>query len=246
MDDGLSVGKIKLEDVTIGHFRCLLKNDDDALVVENVMGTNREWIYGRLDGKHSNEEFIHKVSFQVYEKDGQVRYISSAHDDDYSSAGNGSNDFEMREDEDDPSLYDDNNKDIITNDDDMGKVQDKRRHTERELYQKSIYGLMESYHRPYLTPSRVSIMCTCLSNLPPEELQLWWRTFEIEGQCTWPPELTEEVKEGWLNRTEEPNAATLHCQGPISTLQLARRMIKEGKTPTPSALFARSHSKNDP
>lgn len=138
--------------------------------------------------------------------------------------------------------------------------------------------------------------CTCLSNLPPEELQLWWRTFE--GQYTWDPELTEEVKDLWLkvvgknlrnlvnkagkrppnkplvwlteqgqerlqvqrsdpnfqkksakclkNRTQGPNAATLHCQGSISTAELARRMIKEGKTPTPSALFARSHSKEDP
>ncbi|KAJ8441740.1 LOW QUALITY PROTEIN: hypothetical protein Cgig2_009169 [Carnegiea gigantea] len=80
--------------------------------------------------------------------------------------------------------------------------------------------------------------CTCLSNLSPEELQLWWRTFE--GQYTWASELIEEVKEGWLNaeegrerleahrndpkfqkksiqclnnRTEGPNVAILHYQG---------------------------------
>jgi len=40
MDDGLSVGKIKLEDVTIGNFRCSLKNDDDALVVKNGLSVD--------------------------------------------------------------------------------------------------------------------------------------------------------------------------------------------------------------
>ncbi|KAJ8441249.1 LOW QUALITY PROTEIN: hypothetical protein Cgig2_000622 [Carnegiea gigantea] len=80
---------------------------------------------------------------------------------------------------------------------------------------------------------------TCLSNLAPEELQLWWRTFE----CTWPPELNEEVKDGWLKRTEGANAVASHYQGLISASQFARKM--EGKTPIPSALFARSHSKED-
>ncbi|KAJ8438348.1 hypothetical protein Cgig2_015275 [Carnegiea gigantea] len=43
------------------------------------------------------------------------------------------------------------------------------------------------------------------------------------------------------NRTKGPSTATLQCQGLISTSQLARKMIKEGNTPTPSTLFARSH-----
>ncbi|KAJ8435427.1 hypothetical protein Cgig2_013925 [Carnegiea gigantea] len=173
------------------------------------------------------------------------------------------------------------------------KVQDKRQHIERELYQRSICGLMESYHGLHPTPSRVS--ATVSAHVYQISLQKKYNfgggllryKFNIKRfmkfcQYTWVSELNEEVKEGWLkvfgknlrnlvdkvgkqpddklirsdpklqkksaqclkNRIEGPNAETLRYQGSISTSQLARRM--EGKTPTPSTLFARSQSKEDP
>ncbi|KAJ8449449.1 hypothetical protein Cgig2_002246 [Carnegiea gigantea] len=56
------------------------------------------------------------------------------------------------------------------------------------------------------------------------------------------PKFQKKSAQCLKNTTEGPNA-TLHCQGSISTAKLARRMIKEEKTHSPSALFARSHKK---
>ncbi|KAJ8428756.1 hypothetical protein Cgig2_003070 [Carnegiea gigantea] len=86
----------------------------------------------------------------------------------------------------------------------------------KRVISKEYCGLMESCHRLYPTPSRVSIMVSAHAY----QISLQ-KNYNFEGQYTWAPELTEEVKEGWLK-------------------------IKKEKTPTPSALFVRSHSKEDP
>ncbi|KAJ8433010.1 hypothetical protein Cgig2_010986 [Carnegiea gigantea] len=73
--------------------------------------------------------------------------------------------------------------------------------------------------------------CTCISDLPREALQMWWRTLRAKS-------------------------GTLRSQGSILIADLARKMlfdeliafflqIKEWKTPIPSTLFAQSHSKED-
>ncbi|KAJ8444607.1 hypothetical protein Cgig2_023670 [Carnegiea gigantea] len=117
---------------------------------------------------------------------------------------------------------------------------------------------MESCHRLYPTPLRVSTMVSAHTyqislqknyNFGGGVLRV--NTLELlnllkRGGLREPKGPKKRSQLAEINRTEGPNAATLHCQWPMSTAQLVRRMIKEGKTPTPSALFARGHSKEDP
>ncbi|KAJ8441073.1 hypothetical protein Cgig2_020364 [Carnegiea gigantea] len=96
------------------------------------------------------------------------------------------------------------------------KVRDRRLHTERELYQRSICGkfVLVIKHDRFDGEFSQAIcnstkcfdngQCTCLSNLPPEKLQLWRSTFE--GQYTWAAEVIEEVKEGKNMRQSELSA----------------------------------------
>ncbi|KAJ8434659.1 hypothetical protein Cgig2_002205 [Carnegiea gigantea] len=100
-------------------------------------------------------------------------------------------------------------------------------------------SLMESYHGLYPTPSRISTMVSAHAC----QISLQKNYNFGEGLLRVNPELTEEVEEGWL-KVVGKNLRNLVNK--VEKRPDDKPIIKEGKTPTPSALFARSQSKKDP